>query len=50
MSPPTTHEASKDVKKESAMARLLGSGMYTVHLLQWFATMELNCDILTWNC
>lgn len=27
MSPPPTHEASKDVKKESATARLLGSGM-----------------------
>ena len=33
MSPPPTHEAAKDVKKESATARLLGSGMSILCLL-----------------
>lgn len=46
MSPPPTHEAAKDVKKESATARLLGSGMSILCLLDAIVKCTV---ILTWK-
>lgn len=43
MSPAPSHAASKDVKKESATARLLGSGMYEEMDCDWDSVIDLDC-------